>query len=243
MKKWENFFIYVLIIGSILAIRLLIDFPPYILSLAESFLKIGQGIVEYFEMTDVVSVLQQIPVKVVFALMGIFHVLFGLIIYYFGKKKLVFGVTILSEQTIDVIKKGLILYGMIVALNILFVYSVLLLPLAGFLLIVLHFVVLVGKVPLSIYLGRLVVEGLHMEQKSIVCYGIGSVIMLLCESAYAVGNTFLCFVFPVLSLGVLLKLFLNHRIYGISNPVCEQKKEVFDRRKIRDIIWDKSREE
>lgn len=238
MKKWENFFIYAMIIGGILSIRLLVVYPPYILSLAESFLKMGQGIVEYLEMTDVVSILQQIPVKVVFALMGVFHVFLGLLLFFLGRKKLAGGVVLLAEETIDVIKKGLVLYGMLFILCSVFVYSLVLMPLAILMLLLAHFIVLIGKIPLAIYFGRLVVEKLQMQRGTILCYGIGAMMMLLCESAYAIGGAFVFFIFPVLALGVLVKLVLNHGIHADSHSLCKEKEEDFDRKKIREIILD-----
>ena len=146
------------------------------------------------------------------------------------------GTALLLEKSNAVLKTGGILYAMIFAVTSMFIYSVVGLPIGGIFVIVFHIFVMLGKIPIAVFLGYSLLEQFHIKAETYLYYFVGSFIMLLFESVYMIGSAFLFFIFPIVALGVDMLLFLYRFVYQCSLPIEFGEKKKFDRKKIQDVI-------
>ena len=238
-KKRENFLIYVIIIAGTLSLRLVTDYPDKMIHMVRSMIDLFMGIAEFLGLTGIVAFVQTIPVKMILMLVESIQMGVGFVLLILLKRHMEQGTMILLENHGLVMKSGIILYGMLIALLFVFVYSVIGIPVGAGLLLFGHIVISIGKVPLAVFFGFLLMERLSIHGYTVLYYFVGSFIMFFCESVYAVGGAFLFFVFPVLGLGTFFALILERVFYKTSYPVRFRTKagqEPFDRKKIQDII-------
>lgn len=239
LKDWESFFIYIIIILGILLLRLTGNYPSQLISLSQGMVLIGEKIIESFGLIELVAILNFIPLKVFILIGGIIQITIGLIILLIFKKHMEQGTMILIKQPVDTIKTGLCLYSLIAAIFFVFAYSVIGIPISIAVIIISHLIVLLGSIPISIFLGYLLAERLNMSGYTVIYYFIGSFIRLLCESIYTLSGAFLFFIFPVLSIGTFFFIIVNEKFYKIHYKVIfkTKAKEVpFNKKKIKDII-------
>ncbi len=144
---------------------------------------------------------------------------------------------ILLKKTSDVLKTGICLYVMLFAVILVFVYSIVGLPIGAVLFLFRHIAIIFGRIPIAIFLGYLLLQQFQIKGETYLYYMIGSFVMLLFENVYLIGSAFLLFVFPVVALGVDVLLIVYYFIYKCSFTIeWQQQKQKFDRNKIRNII-------
>ena len=146
------------------------------------------------------------------------------------------GTMILLKKGNTVLKTGITLYIMIVAVIAIFIYSIVGLPIGGIMILLTHIAVSFGRIPIMIFLGYLLLQQFCIKGEIYLYYMIGSFVMLLFESVSIIGGAFLFFVFPVFALGMDMLLFLYYFVYQCRLPVEFEQKHKFDRKKMRDII-------
>lgn len=238
-KNWESFFIYIIIILGILLLRLAGNYPSQLILLSQGMVLIGEKIIESFGLTDLLEIFHVIPLKVFIFIGGIIQMTIGLIILLISKKHMEQGTMILLKQPIDTIKTGLCLYFLIAAIFFVFAYSVIGIPISIIIILISHFIVLIGNIPLSIFLGYLFAEKLNISGYTIIYYFIGSFVRLLCESIYTLSGAFLFFIFPVLSIGTFFFMIVNQKFYKLYHTVIfktKAKETNFNKKKMKNII-------
>lgn len=241
-KKLENFAVYSAIIVGTLMLRFVGDYPDGLVEFLKSNVYLAVKIADYFGLVNVVNILINIPSKVLLLLLGILHMVAGFCALKMKKSQMEQGVMLLLDELPQVVKSGIVLYGMLLALLVISIYSVVGIPFAAFLLSVTEIIIILGRIPLAIFFGYLLMERLSVAGYTYLYFFIGGFFMLLCETVYGVGGAFLFFVFPVLAMGALFTLLLYRCGYRVSLPVrfpTSASSEKFDRNKIRDIITGK----
>lgn len=166
------------------------------------------------------------------------QMIIGLLFLTIFRQSVTQGTDLMTKKPTEVIKSGIVLYCFFVSTIAVFVYSIIGIPIAAILFVLLNFFICIGGVPLAIYIGRLVEDWIGIQAKMPVHYLLGSFIMMVCESVFGVGNAFLFFIFPVLSLGEAFLFFAEcifRRPAWKGNRITKEEL-AFDREKMRDII-------
>lgn len=236
IKKVDWFLLYLTVIIGIAFLRFFGRYPPGLIKFFDSFVTLSKEIVTYFGLTKIAIFLQNIPMRVLFFLIGGVQITIGFLILALFGNTIEQGTALLLKKSNAVLKTGGILYAMIFAVTSMFIYSVVGLPIGGIFVIVFHIFVMLGKIPIAVFLGYSLLEQFHIKAETYLYYFVGSFIMLLFESVYMIGSAFLFFIFPIVALGVDMLLFLYRFVYQCSLPIEFREKKKFDRKKIRDVI-------
>lgn len=242
MKKstlWETIGICFIVSAGIVYLRLNADYPEMIVSIIGHVIKMAEELITALGLFEIVQFFQKIPVIAIILILSIIQILLGLIFLAVFRRPMEQGTMILAKRLTEVIKFGLTLYFCFFTTSLLFLYSIIGIPLAAAIIIVMNGIISIGNVPVAIYLGWLVGEWIGIRKRISIFYLLGSFMMMICESVFGVGNAFLFFVFPVLALGTSFLLFLDRCINGMRFPFDshkEGKKSSFDRNKIKQII-------
>ena len=236
IKKVDWFLLYLTVILGIAFLRFFGRYPPGLIKFFDSFVTLSKEIVTYFGLNEIAVFLQNIPMRVLFFLIGGVQIMMGFLILALFGNTIEQGTALLLEKSNAVLKTGGILYAMIFAVTSMFIYSVVGLPIGGNVVIVLHIFVMLGKIPIAVFLGYSLLEQFHIKAETYLYYFVGSFIMLLFESVYMIGSAFLFFIFPIVALGVDMLLFLYRFVYQCSLPIEFGEKKKFDRKKIQDVI-------
>ncbi len=236
IKKVDWFLLYLTVILGIAFLRFFGRYPPGLIKFFDSFVTLSKEIVTYFGLNEIAVFLQNIPMRVLFFLIGGVQIMMGFLILALFGNTIEQGTALLLEKSNAVLKTGGILYAMIFAVTSMFIYSVVGLPIGGIFVIVFHIFVMLGKIPIAVFLGYSLLEQFHIKAETYLYYFVGSFIMLLFESVYMIGSAFLFFIFPIVALGVDMLLFLYRFVYQCSLPIEFGEKKKFDRKKIQDVI-------
>ena len=236
IKKVDWFLLYLTVILGIAFLRFFGRYPPGLIKFFDSFVTLSKEIVTYFGLNEIAVFLQNIPMRVLFFLIGGVQIMMGFLILALFGNTIEQGTALLLEKSNAVLKTGGILYAMIFAVTSMFIYSVVGLPIGGIFVIVFHIFVMLGKIPIAVFLGYSSLEQFHIKAETYLYYFVGSFIMLLFESVYMIGSAFLFFIFPIVALGVDMLLFLYRFVYQCSLPIEFGEKKKFDRKKIQDVI-------
>lgn len=236
IKKVDWFLLYLTVILGIAFLRFFGRYPPGLIKFFDSFVTLSKEIVTYFGLNEIAVFLQNIPMRVLFFLIGGVQIMMGFLILALFGNTIEQGTALLLEKSNAVLKTGGILYAMIFAVTSMFIYSVVGLPIGGIFVIVFHIFVMLGKIPIAAFLGYSLLEQFHIKAETYLYYFVGSFIMLLFESVYMIGSAFLFFIFPIVALGVDMLLFLYRFVYQCSLPIEFGEKKKFDRKKIQDVI-------
>lgn len=236
MKKSDCFLLYITVVIGITLLRLSNGYPYELVQFLNSFVDLAKNIIEYFGLTKIFYVLQNISIKWLLFFVSSIQMAIGFFALYLFRPVWEQGTMILLKKGSTVLKTGIVLYGMFVAVIAVFIYSIVGLPIGGIMILLLHIAVSFGRIPIMIFLGYVLLQQFHMKGEIYLYYMIGSFIMLLFESVYLIGGAFLFFIFPVFALGMDMLLFLYYFVYQCRLPVEFQQKCKFDRKKMRDII-------
>lgn len=236
MKKADWFLIYITVVIGIALLRISKGYPYGLVQFLNSFVELAGNIIEYFGLTKIFYILQNIPIKwLLFFVAGI-QMAIGFLALYLFRSVWEQGTMILLKKGNTVLKTGITLYIMIVAVIAIFIYSIVGLPIGGIMILLTHIAVSFGRIPIMIFLGYLLLQQFCIKGEIYLYYMIGSFVMLLFESVSIIGGAFLFFVFPVFALGLDMLLFLYYFVYQCRLPVEFEQKHKFDRKKMRDII-------
>lgn len=239
LKKWEGFALYVILILGIVTLRLVSEPTEQGIVFVHSVIDVMISIAEYLNLTQLVLFLQRIPIRLVLMALGMVEMMVGFFVLACFKRQMEQGAMLLLEEFLQVLKSGIVLYGMFIALLLISAYSVVGLPFGAALFVFTNGIAMIGKIPLAVVMGYLLLERLSVAGYTYIYFFAGGFVILLFECVYAIGGAFLVFVFPVLSLGIIFTLILYRCFYKISYPVkfpVRKGQEAFDRKKIRDII-------
>lgn len=240
LKKWDGVIIYIAVVIGILCLRFVGSYPEQIYSFARGLMDCFICITEYLNLSEIVILLQNTPTKVVLTVLGGIQILIGLFVLCIFPRQMEQGVMILFKEWHQVLKSGLICYFMLCAIIGVFLYSLIGISIGAMGLIITHGFVFVGKIPLAIFLGYLLMDRITINKGSTVLYFlVGSFIMLFFECVYAIGGAFIFFVFPVFALGTLFCMIVNRYALHISYDAdfyIKKGQKPFDRKKITDII-------
>ena len=209
MKKADWFLIYITVVIGIALLRISKGYPYGLVQFLNSFVELAGNIIEYFGLTKIFYILQNIPIKwLLFFVAGI-QMAIGFLALYLFRSVWEQGTMILLKKGNTVLKTGITLYIMIVAVIAIFIYSIVGLPIGGIMILLTHIAVSFGRIPIMIFLGYLLLQQFCIKGEIYLYYMIGSFVMLL---------------------------FLYYFVYQCRLPVEFEQKHKFDRKKMRDII-------
>ncbi len=240
LKKWDGIFIYITLIIGTLLLRLVGDYPDQVYSLARGFSDCAASIAQYFNLTDIMIALHNIPAKLVITILGGLQILIGFLVLCVFRNQMEQGAMILLKEWGNVLKSGLACYFMLGAIIGIFIYSLVGISVGATTILISQTLIFIGRIPLSIFLGYLLMERISISKGyTILYFFIGGFVMLFFECVYAIGGAFIFFVFPVFALGTLYCMIVNRYVFHISYGVdfsSKMGKKPFDRKKIKDII-------
>ncbi|NDO46735.1 hypothetical protein [Clostridium sp. MD294] len=237
MKKLNLFLIYVTVVIGITLLRISRGYPKELVQFLSSFVELTENIIGYFGLTKLFDILHSFSIKWILFCIGSIQIAVGFLILFLFRNIWEQGAMILLKKSDEVLKAGICLYVMLFAVIVMFVYSVVGLPIGAILLLLRHIAVVFGRIPIAIFLGYLLLQQFQIKGETYLYYIIGSFVMLLFENVYLIGSAFLFFVFPVIALGVDMLLIVYYFVYKCSFTVeWEQQKQKFDRNKMRNVI-------
>lgn len=237
MKKLDLFLIYVAVVIGITLLRISRGYPEGLVQFLNSFVELAESIIGYFGLTKLFHILHCFSIKWILFCMGSIQIAVGFLILFLFRNTWEQGAMILLKKSGEVLKTGICLYIMLFLVIVIFIYSVVGLPIGAILLLLRYIAVVFGRIPIAIFLGYLLLQQFQIKGETYLYYIIGSFVMLLFENVYLIGSAFLFFVFPVMALGVDMLLIMYYFVYKCSFTVeWEQQKQKFDRNKMRDVI-------
>lgn len=237
-KKWNLFAVCLIICVGILSLRLVAEYPAGLVYFAKSLMGMMENVIAVFGLSSAAEALKGIPLKVLFVVVGVIEVIVGFLFFLLFKRPFEQGAQILLNTPFQVIRYGLAIYLLGIGVIVVFIYSVVGVPVAAGALIIMRVLSWIGNISLAIFFGYSIKQWLNIKGNRYLYYFLGSFIMAICATVYAFSAAFILFIFPVLSLGILFVLFLNKHIFQISmdTDFSATDKKDFDRRKMRDII-------
>ena len=237
MKKLDLFLIYITVVIGITLLRISKGYPKGVVQFLNSFVVLLENIIEYFGLTKLFHILHCFSIEWILFCVESIQIAIGFLILFLFRNTWEQGAMILLKKTSDVLKTGICLYVMLFAVILVFVYSIVGLPIGAVLFLFRHIAIIFGRIPIAIFLGYLLLQQFQIKGETYLYYMIGSFVMLLFENVYLIGSAFLLFVFPVVALGVDVLLIVYYFIYKCSFTIeWQQQKQKFDRNKIRNII-------
>ena len=224
--------------GFILSLRHAFVFPKEVVSVSSAVFEDIAGVIVAFRLVDVVRTVEHIPWAVFTFSFCVISFAIGYLILKAKSKTMKIGSAIFSEELAKVIKRGLFIYIMRAILIFVFVYSVVGIPVAVTIIILTKIVDIVGMVPVAVNIGASIQEAVNGNDRRMEYnYIIGAIAVLISANVYAVGCALILFIFPVLSFGTI-SCMIEKKLFcmPIDTSDFENKKDKFDKNKIRDII-------
>ena len=173
IKKVDWFLLYLTVILGIAFLRFFGRYPPGLIKFFDSFVTLSKEIVTYFGLNEIAVFLQNIPMRVLFFLIGGVQIMMGFLILALFGNTIEQGTALLLEKSNAVLKTGGILYAMIFAVTSMFIYSVVGLPIGGIFVIVFHIFVMLGKIPIAVFLGYSLLKQFHIKAETYLYYFVG----------------------------------------------------------------------
>lgn len=154
------------------------------------------------------------------------QMILGLLFLSFWMNTLGQGSMVLSEQPVQVLKVGVTIFLMFVALILIFILSVIGIPIAILILFFGYILISIGQVSLAIFIGVWIEAKIQTQMHIYLYFLIGSAILELSKSIPVLGFLSSWLLIPVVSIGVLGQLVLNHWVYRIRFQVPFRKAPV-----------------
>lgn len=172
---------------------------------------------------------------------GMFNVLLsfiGLICSFislmFNKMFFKQGSVIIRENFIQMLKKGIVFYGCIVALMVLFFITVVGFGISLVVLFISSFLIMLGKIPISIFIGNIVTNKSNIYINLLIGFFIMEIIEYLPYFGWLFSSVFA----PIFCIGVFCQtisnIYIDKKFYEI--PYEKDIKKTFNKSKIYDII-------
>lgn len=144
------------------------------------------------------------------------------------------GSVVIREDFIQVLKKGIVFYGCIIGLLILFFVTIVGFGISFVILFISSFLVMLGKIPISIFIGNIVTNKKNIYINLLIGFFIVEVIGYFPYFGWFFSNAF-C---PIFCIGVFCQtidnIYVNKKFYEI--PYEKDTKKSFNKSKIYDII-------
>lgn len=165
----------------------------------------------------------------------------GIIILSIGKNLVCQGAVAISNNPKKTLFYGLTAFMLLAIILILFLSSLVGFPF-GILIIILEYIItLIGKVSLNIYIGNIIENKFKQKWYVYLDYLVGAVIIeTICLIPY-IGNLFIVFIIPIISVGIVIISLLNKFIYKIYYKVpfnLQISEKKYIREDIKKIILD-----
>lgn len=238
-EKARIFLLCTMVTLAILFLRVVAEYPPALILSVQRLRHLAESFLKAFGLFEFVQWAAKIPFLGFVLLLAVLQLLLGLLFLRIFQQGAEQGAYIIAKKGESVTRMGILLYFMDFILILVFLYSVIGAFFGFFLFAVTIAVSFFGSISLSLFIGFQVAERLHIQGHTTLYFLLGRFLMVLCESIFGVGSAFLFFVFPAVSLGAAVMLFLYRKVWKCELPSLFQKefqKESFDREKIRDII-------
>lgn len=235
-SKWDSFIICLIVCIGIISLRLTATYPPWIIKISREILFMVKEIVNFFGLSEIMDFFLKVPNIIIICFLGIVRIIFGILFLFVFKRSMEQGFIITVKNPVKIIKNGFEIYMLFIIIILIYIYSVIGIPIAAIFLCASYIINSIGSVPLAVSLGYMFGKKLKIKGGLYFFYLFGSFIILLCSSVYGFSGAFLFFIFPVLNFGICMNMFLYRFVYKISYKIDYQSKKHFDREKIRDII-------
>ena len=240
MKLRQNFELFMLciLIGiAIVYLRLFASYPANVVNIVKGIWQLLNYYAGAMGLSLLSNFFSMFTANQMMFLMVLIQIIIGAVLLKLFRERLVNGAQILETNPFRVIRWGIIWYLFFVFTMIVFTLSVVGVGIAltfGFIMVVIS---LVSGVCIALTLGDQLKGILGIEKRSIfIVYMIGEFVIALCTSVNVLSGVVLCFMIPVLSLGVAWCSLMDKFIYKGSARHKDEKTDKFDRNRIRDII-------
>lgn len=240
MKLRQNFELLMLciLIGiAIVYLRLFASYPANVVNIVKGIWQLLNYYAEVLGLDLLSSFFGMFTANQIMFLMVLTQIIIGAVLLKLFREKLVNGSQILETNPFRVIRWGIVWYLLLIFAMIVFALSVVGLGITfavGFIIVVIS---LISGVCIALTLGDQLKSILGIEKRSIfIVYMLGEFVIALCTSVNVLSGVILCFMIPVLSLGIVWCSLMDKFIYKGSARNDDDKIDKFDRNRIRDII-------
>ena len=240
MKLRQNFELLMLcvLIGiGIVYLRLFASYPENVVNIVKGIGMLLNYYAQVLGLDLLSSFFTIFTANQIMFLMVLAQIIVGAIFLRLFNERLNNGAQILETNPFRVIRWGIIWYLLLIFTIIVFTLSVVGIGVAVAVGFVLVLISLISGVCIAITLGRQLNSILGIEISNIfIVYLLGEFVIALCTSVNVLSGVVLCFMIPVLSLGIAWCSVMDKFIYKGSARNNDDKTDKFDRNRIRDII-------
>ena len=216
----------------------------------------GMGIFDWFSKsadTDAYWIYSNTVPWVVFQiLLAIISVIIAMLLFLMKKSFMFQGSILLEKEPVHVIRNGIVVYSILIGFIILFALSVILIPLSLVLLMLIGFLIILGEVSLSLFLGYVLTYSLSRPEPEdregkamvkgfppFVYLLIGVCIIETVKIIPVIGWVMGYVLLPVVTIGLGATAILNGFVFKVFYDVPyanDPLQKVFQKDKIRDMI-------
>ena len=214
-------------------------YPEFLVPAFEGIMSFTDYIIKAFNLEEVAAFLFSLPS---FLLMGGYLLLryfLGFTALLFSKGDMEQGAMILVISPMKVIKYGIMIYLSVDFILLLLLVSVIGSPLAGLIFLASRIFLLLGYVPLAVFVGYAIGDALKIRGYTLLYYFLGAFACSVCCFVSVLGRSFFLFVFPVISYGTIYMLLLNKYKTGNSHSVIFKTSRAdkdFERERLYSVI-------
>jgi len=236
-QNFELFMLCVLIGIGIVYLRLFASYPTNVVNIVKGIWLLLNYYVDVLGLDLLSSFFGMFSANQMLFLMVLTQIIVGAVLLKLFKERLKNGAQILETNPFRVIRWGIIWYLLLIFTMIVFTLSVVGIGIAFAVGFVIVLISLISGVCIALTLGNQLKGLLGVEKRSIfIVYMLGEFVIALCTSVVALTGVIICFMIPVLSLGIAWCSLMDKFIYKGSARNKDDKTDKFDRNRIRDII-------
>jgi len=236
-QNFELFMLCVLIGIGIVYLRLFASYPTNVVNIVKGIWLLLNYYVDVLGLDLLSSFFGMFSANQMLFLMVLTQIIVGAVLLKLFKERLKNGAQILETNPFRVIRWGIIWYLLLIFTMIVFTLSVVGIGIAFAVGFVIVLISLISGVCIALTLGNQLKGLLGVEKRSIfIVYMLGEFVIALCTSVVALTGVIICFMIPVLSLGIVWCSIMDKFIYKGSARNENDKTDKFDRNRIRDII-------
>ncbi len=236
-QNMELFMLCILIGIGIVYLKLFASYPENMVNIIRGVWLLVTYYLEIAGFKVISDFLQMFSANQLFFMFVLIHIVVGAVLVGIFKNRFQKGADIILASPYKVIRWGLLWYFLMVATMLIFLISVVGIPVAGVVFTLLFVISALGGVSIAVALGINVRRGLNVKSKSVfVSYLLGEFVLSVCTSVGVFTGVVLLFILPVFSLGTVWCAVMNRFVYkGIPDDFDDDTNK-FDRNRIRDII-------
>ena len=238
--KLSVFFLCFVLFAVTLYLRVGIVYPTEFVQKIISILSVAEDTLKIFGLSAFIEILKSHEPLTILILFSCFKIFISSLIVIIFKKMWEFSNSDVKNDLIKLIKFGTLSFITNLIIVLFFILSIVGIPIAILFAIIFEILIFLGSIPLSIYIGKNILLHYNFKINNLfVEYLFGSFIMLLLESIYFVGSTFIFFIFPSLSLGMFITVIVKYIKYGKYYFRASEKRTSFNRKHMKNIITKK----